>query len=72
MVQYIYDSKGKKTGVIIPIEVWEKSKLKIIEMESSKDRKKDFHPSQFRGIYSNMKLDLQQEARKLREEWVRI
>ncbi|MCC7550823.1 MAG: hypothetical protein KO316_04860 [Methanobacterium sp.] len=72
MVQYIYDSKGKKTGVIIPIEVWEKSKLKIIEMESSKDRKKDFHPSLFRGIYSNMKLDLQQEARKLREEWVRI
>mgnify|MGYP000928625860 CR=1 FL=1 len=65
MVKYVYDSKGKKTGVIIPIDVWEKTKSKIIAMEN----KNEFHPSQFRGIYRNMKLDWEEEAKKLREEW---
>lgn len=41
MVKYVYDSKGKKTGVIIPIDVWEKTKSKIIAMEN----KNEFRPS---------------------------
>jgi hypothetical protein len=60
MVKYVYDSKGKKTGVIISIDVWEKTKSKIIAIEN----KKEFHPLKFRGIYSNMKIDLDEEAKK--------
>lgn len=68
MVKYVYDSKGKKTGVIIPIDLWEISKSRIIAIEN----KKEFQPSEYRGIYSNMKFDLEEETKKLREEWLRI
>jgi hypothetical protein len=71
MVKYVYDSKGKKTGVIIPIELWEKSKSRILE-EKQQTNKDVFHPSKYRGLYRDMELDLTKEAPKLRDEWVRI
>lgn len=72
MVEYVYDSKGKKTGVIIPLELWEKNKSKFKKIEDLNEDTTSFHPSDFRGIYSNMKFNLEEEARKMREEWVRI
>lgn len=80
-IKYIYDSKGKKTDVVIPIEIWNKSKSTILkEYEKKEDlkeyKKKDdekvFKPSKYRGIYHHLKLDLEKETKKLRDEWVRI
>lgn len=31
----------------------------------------DFHPSDYKGIYKNLNLDLDKEAKELREEWNR-
>jgi hypothetical protein len=63
-LQYVYDSKGNKTGVIIPIEIWDEEDMKIMD-----DIK--FRPQDFRGIYKNIDLDLDKEIRNLRDEWVR-
>jgi hypothetical protein len=63
-LQYVYDSKGNKTGVIIPIEIWNEEDMKIMD-----DIK--FRPQDFRGIYKNIDLDLDKEIRNLRDEWVR-
>ena len=63
-LQYIYDSKGNKTGVIVPIEIWDEKEMKIRETG-------EFRPQDFRGIYKNINLDLDEEIRNLRDEWVR-
>jgi hypothetical protein len=61
MVKYVYNSKGKKTGVIIPIELWYKYKSEIMGKKNVKKVKTDFQPSHYRGIYGNMEIDLEQE-----------
>ncbi len=67
-VQYVYDKKGRKTGVIIPNELWNEVKG-IIEVEE--EEKEIFTPSEYRGIYKELGADLEEEARILREEWTR-
>ncbi len=71
-IKYIYDSKGNKTDVIIPIELWNKDKSKILKEHEKKETEKVFKPSKYRGIYKDIKADLEKEARDLRNEWVRI
>lgn len=71
-IRYIYDSKGKKTDVVIPIEIWNKSKSKILKEYEKREEEKVFKPSKYRGIYHHLKLDLEKETKKLRDEWVRI
>ncbi|EHQ36304.1 hypothetical protein [Methanoplanus limicola] len=63
-LQYVYDSKGNKTGVIIPIEIWDEEEMKIRDDI-------EFRPQDFRGIYKNIDLDLDEDIRNLRDEWVR-
>ncbi|MCD6139939.1 MAG: hypothetical protein J7J05_03210 [Thermococcus sp.] len=58
-IEYVYGKNGKIKAVIIPIEVWEKIKVKF------------FDPSEFEGIYKDLKIDLEKELRELREEWER-
>ncbi|MBV1730488.1 MAG: hypothetical protein KUA33_09810 [Methanobacterium sp.] len=70
-IKYIYDSKGKKTDVIIPIDLWNRNKSTILKNNQKKDTEKVFKPSKYRGIYKDMKLDLEKEARNLRKEWER-
>ncbi|MEN6592905.1 MAG: hypothetical protein ABFC12_06655 [Methanobacterium sp.] len=71
-IKYIYDSKGKKTGVVIPIEMWNENKSKILNGHQKQEGKKVFKPSKYRGIYHDLNLDLEKEVKKLRDEWVRI
>lgn len=71
-IEYIYDSNGKKTGVIIPIDIWNKNKSKILNEQGEKESKKVFKPSKYRGIYSNLDIDIEKETKKLRDEWVRV
>lgn len=65
-VQYVYNERGKKTGVIVPIDLWEEMGFPI---EKTKERV--FLPSRYRGFYKGLKVNLEEEIRNLREEWVR-
>lgn len=67
-VQYIYDSAGKKTGVIIPIDLWETLRGERLGDETVGIS----DPGQYRGIYRDLKVDLKTEIRKLRDEWTRL
>jgi len=57
-IQYIYDAKGKQVGVMIPVELWNKMKHKMIP-------KKELIPSRYRGIYKNLSINLEQEIKSL-------
>lgn len=47
-IKYVYDSNGKKTGVIIPIDIWNKNKSKILNENKEIKPKKHFKPSKYR------------------------
>jgi hypothetical protein len=67
-VQYIYDEEGRQTGVIVPIELW--NRISNLEKMARKERG-DWDPSKYRGIYKNLKVDVTKESKSLRDEWTR-
>lgn len=67
-VQYIYDETGKKTGVIVPLALWED----VSRQKTPSKKKSAFDPSKFRGIYRNLKINLDKELKGLRQEWERV
>ena len=65
-VEYVYNEKGEKTGIILPIELWDK----VSPLIEKKREERVIDLSKYKGIYKNMKnLDI--EIKKLREEWIR-
>ncbi len=69
-VQYIYDAEGRKTGVIVSIDLWD-------AMSSGKSANKQSgvgspEPQKYRGIYRDLKVDLRAEIQGLRDEWDRV
>ena len=69
-VQYVYDEKGRRTGVIIPTELWNEVKSKI-EIGGKVKKGEVVNPSEYKGIYKDLGADLEKEARSLRGEWTR-
>jgi hypothetical protein len=69
-VQYVYDETGRRTGVIIPTELWNEMKSKI-GIEGKVKKGEVVNPSEYRGIYKDLGADLEKEARSLRGEWTR-
>lgn len=68
-VQYVYDEEGRQTGVIVPIDLWNRiSHL----AEAAKEGKAKWNPSKYRGMYKNLKVDVRAESIALRDEWTRI
>lgn len=68
-VQYVYDEEGRQTGVIVPIDLWNRiSHL----AEAVKEGKAEWNPSKYRGMYKNLKVDVKAESKALRDEWTRI
>ena len=67
-VQYVYDETGKKTGVIVPLALWED----VSRHKTSTKKKCAFDPSKFRGIYRNLKVNFDKELKGLRQEWERV
>lgn len=67
-VQYICDAEGRKTGVIVPIDLWDSlnAEKPVGERVGVPD------PGKYRGIYRNLNVDLKAEIRNLRDEWNRI
>ena len=58
-VQYVYDENGKKTGVIVPIALWEKVSPRH---KSSTKKTAAFDPSKFRGLYRNLAINLKERT----------
>lgn len=67
-VQYVYDENGKKTGVIIPIAIWET----VSRQKEAKKPKAAFDPSKFRGLYRSLAINPEKELNSLRQEWERM
>ena len=67
-VQYIYDEEGRRTGVIVPIELW--NKIRNPE-KLGRQEKGEWDPSKYRGMYKNLKIDVRTESKSLRDEWTR-
>lgn len=65
-VQYIYDENGTKTGVIVPIALWQKL------LQKNGHKKDRFDPSKFRGLYRDIPLDLESTIQNLRTEWEQV
>jgi len=51
-VQYVYDEEGRRTGVLVPITLWNK----ISHLAEAQDEKTDWDPTKYRGMYKNLKL----------------
>jgi len=64
-IQYIYDTTGRKTGVIIPIDEWEERK----EMTIEAGRLSGFDPASYRGLLRGMKDRIERELARMRAEW---
>jgi hypothetical protein len=67
-IQYIYDENGTKTGVIVPIALWQK----LSQKKQAQKKKEIFNPSKFRGLYRDIPLDLESTLQNLRTEWERV
>ncbi len=63
-IQYVYDTSGHKTAVIIPIELWEKT------LQTKESFKKN-RISRFFGVYRGVIPDADELARTLRNDWDR-
>ncbi len=68
-VQYVYDEDGRKTGVIIPINLWNKISYLV---SRDQEEKTNWDPSKYRGMYKDLKVDVKKESAALREEWMRV
>ena len=69
-LQYISDSNGKHTAVIIPIDEWNNITTKHQDLKTLDKPKKK--PSDFRGCISKETADkLNEYVKQSREEWER-
>lgn len=69
-VNYIYNSQGQPEYAVIPINEWESVK-KLIKENTLKSNLNEFKPSDYKGILSNLKLDLDSEIIEMRNQWTR-
>lgn len=46
-------------------------KDKIVKPIKKQEKGKVFNPSKYRGIYKDLRIDLEEELEKLRREWTR-
>ncbi len=69
-LQYVFDSDGNRTAVIIDIIQWEHLTLKYDDLKKLEKPKKK--PSDFRGSISKKTIDLlSKHTEKARKEWDR-
>jgi len=70
-ISYIYDLKGKPEYAVIPINFWNKISSLIDNEQEKSQIKTSFDPQNYRGIISNLDLDIYLELSKMRDEWER-
>jgi|GEM_PF-733751 hypothetical protein len=67
-VHYICDAEGRKTDVIVPIDLWES----LTAGKPADGPVGVAEPARYRGMYRDLDLDLEAEAKILRDEWDRV
>ncbi|MCX6148668.1 MAG: hypothetical protein NTW25_15655 [Candidatus Kapabacteria bacterium] len=70
-VNYIYNTNGQPEYAVIPIQEWESVKKLIKESTALKSNSNEFKPSDYKGILSNLNLDLDSEITEMRNQWTR-
>ncbi len=63
-IQYVYDADGRRTGVIIPIDLWERTAGQL-------EPRRRCRFDDFYGIYRDHIQDPDAVASDLRDEWDR-
>ncbi len=63
-IQYVYDADGRRTGVLVPIDLWEET------VGSIEPRRKCRFEDVY-GIYRDLVRDPDAVAAALRDEWER-
>jgi len=69
-VRYIYDAEGRKTSVIVSIDLW--NAMSARKSANKQDEVGYPDPRKYRGIYRDLKVDLKAEIQSLRDEWDQI
>lgn len=71
-IRYVYNDRGERTDVIIPILIWMKEIEPILDLKFEK--KQGFDPSRYVGIvnYQGTIEELEIEILAMRDEWDRI
>ena len=67
-VEYIYNREGRRTGVIVPIDLWDKISHLAGRIQEDKSI---WDPSEYNGMYKDLKVDVRKESKALRDEWTR-
>jgi hypothetical protein len=67
-IQYVYDEHGRKTAVIVPISMWRKVN---IPGTTTSPQGEGVNPDLYRGIYRDLKINIEEEIKKMRAEWDR-
>ena len=65
---YVYDEDGRRTGVIVPIGLWNR----ISQLVEDRNEDADWDPSKYRGMYKDLRIDVKKESKALRDEWTRL
>lgn len=73
VVKYIYNSNGKIEYTLVPYIIWKDLK-KYIDNDkiiTPIKNKKEFNPSEYRGMLSHLNLDIEKEIQNLRNQWTK-
>ena len=69
-IQYITDTKGRKTAVQLPVKDWEKIQKDLEELEKLKKVPKQKLSGRLRGsISKDTAIHMQAELEQMRNEW---
>ena len=64
-VQYLYDTKGNKTAVLVPIDIWNTK----YHNKANDQCTPSFDPTIYRGLLKNMGVNGREIERDMRNEW---
>ena len=72
-VNYIYNTEGNIESVIIPFYIWDlvKDYAEKIDKSQIEQKNEKFDPSEFCGILSHHKFNIEQELQDIRDQWTR-
>ena len=72
-VKYIYNDKGQIESAVIPLKIWNKFKIYILESEKETKNNKDneFNPEDYKGLLSHYNFDIEHEIENIKEQWKR-
>lgn len=62
-VKYLYNEKGEKTDVVVPIDKWKDIQKKL------GDKKSSFDPSKYRRMLKLTKEEIDDGVSQMRKEW---